>query len=92
MTPRRNRFLALGPRTDKYFFSYQGDRGEILEPDSVGDCSVVFWDRYQPLGFVDSWGETLCPLNTHEDITGVCEGCRRCFNGDAVKYRHKPHN
>lgn len=70
------------------FFSYQTDKGEIL--DSVPtDVSVLFFDKYLipndsqiPLDH-----PSLCPLNLSEDISGICNSCRRCFNGEAVNFR-----
>lgn len=85
---RREEFLSLKPLSGNVFFSYQGDRGEIIT-DAAG-ASVVFFDRYRPSGlFNEVDAAALCPLNTHGDITGVCESCRRCFNGDAVRHREQ---
>ena len=62
-----------------WFHSYQCDAGE--EPTGVVS-PVVFRDKYDPAGTAPHPGD--CPLNWREDISDVCESCRRCFNGEAV--------
>lgn len=64
----------------KWFWSYQCDRGEVPEE---GVAPVVFRDGYELAGSKPI--EDDCPLNLAETIDGVCESCRRCFNGDAVE-------
>lgn len=61
----------------QWFFSYQCDPGETPETDAP----VVFRDKYRLTGEAVP-GD--CPLNLSESIQGVCETCRRCFNGEAV--------
>lgn len=71
------------------FFSYQTDRDEVL--DGVPpDISVLFFDRYRiPEGSpIPNDHPSLCPLNTSEDISNVCNSCRRCFNGEGVRLRY----
>jgi hypothetical protein len=53
-------------------------------------ASVVFYDRYQPPALLPTVDlQVICPLNTEKDISGVCEWCRRCFNGVAVNHSKK---
>ena len=87
---RRLEFERLKKLTSNYFYSYQCDRGEEPTPKMLDGASVVFYDRYQPpasLPKVDL--QIICPLNTEKDISGVCEWCRRCFNGVAVNHSNK---
>jgi hypothetical protein len=63
----------------QWFWSYQ------CAPDEVPEhpvAPVVFRDCYDPKG--DELNADDCPLNSAADISGVCESCRRCFNGNAV--------
>jgi hypothetical protein len=85
---RRDAFERYGKKTNNYFYSYQCDKDEEPSGDQLGGVSVVFYDRYKPpkeLPMVDH--QIICPLNLNSDITGVCESCRRCFDGSAVRYR-----
>jgi hypothetical protein len=66
------------------FYSYQCDKNEIYNPISF--ISVVFADKYDK-NFINEIDETICPLNTNEDIEGMCNQCRRCFNNNAVNYQ-----
>jgi len=66
------------------FFSYQCDKDEIYDP--VARVSVVFANRYKS-GSIDHVDESICPLNYSDDISGMCNKCRRCFNGAAVSHR-----
>jgi len=72
-------FAAAAPKGLRWFWSYQCDSGE--EPIGVL-APVVFRDKYEPAGTPRHPGD--CPLNWSEDISGVCEKCRRCFSGEAV--------
>lgn len=64
----------------QWFWSYQCDRGEVPPRNDI--APVIFRDSYElngpPLA-------NDCPLNLSESIVRVCESCRRCFNGEAVK-------
>jgi hypothetical protein len=85
---RRYAFERYGERSRNYFYSYQCDKGEEPTADELQHVSVVFYDGYKPptkLPMVDR--EIICPLNTSIDIAGVCEKCRRCFDGSAVQHR-----
>jgi hypothetical protein len=79
---RLERFKQVVPAGLQWFSSYQCDRGEVPTP---GIAPVVFRDCYELGGGQPI--ETDCPLNLGESIADVCEGCRRCFNGDAVRWR-----
>lgn len=84
---RRRQFLDLKPYSSNYFFSYQCDKNEKPEAEHLNNVSVMFFDNYVPTSSLPkSSMEINCPLNEAKDITGICEGCRRCFNGDAVEY------
>lgn len=84
---RRAQFLNLKPRSTNYFFSYQCEPDENPNPKRIGRAAVIFFDNYRPSGDVTLFkSEILCPLNGKEDISGTCVECRRCFNGDAVRY------
>jgi hypothetical protein len=51
---------------------------------------VLFYNCYElptSLPVIDK--EIICPLNTEDDIAGVCEWCRRCFDGQAVSHAHR---
>jgi hypothetical protein len=73
---------------DNLFFSYQGDKNEIVN-DLPDDISVLFFDRYKiPAGSEKFRSfKPTCPLNLNEDINNMCYQCRRCFNGEAVAPR-----
>jgi hypothetical protein len=82
---RRDVFLKHKPRTSNYFFSYQCDDGEVPPLENLENVAVLFFDNYKPTTDLAQYrADVVCPLNTASDITGVCERCRRCFNGDAV--------
>lgn len=82
---RRSRVLSLQPKTSNLFFSYQCDAGEIPPLEKLDGVSVLFFDNYKPTTDLKTYpAEIVCPLNLVSDISGVCEGCRRCFNGTAV--------
>lgn len=84
---RRTEFERLRKQTNNYFYSYQTDKGEEPTPEELSGISVVFYDRYKaPIQLPAVELEIICPLNTEKDITGVCEWCRRCFNGTAVEH------
>jgi hypothetical protein len=76
----------LKTKTNKLFYSYQCDKDETYTPISF--ISVVFADKYKK-EFISELNETICPLNTSENIEGMCNKCRRCFNGDAVKFKYQ---
>jgi hypothetical protein len=74
------RAAALRPLGDlQWFWSYQCAPDEV-PPQPV--APVVLRDGYDPKG--SELHPDDCPLNAAADITGVCESCRRCFNGQAV--------
>ena len=93
---RRDKALELRPLNKKFFFSYQGEKGETPPDDIWTKVSVVFWDCYK-MKELPKWKkagmETICPLNWRrfegEDICGTCETCRRCFDNSASKHAHK---
>ncbi len=90
---RAAQFLRARPRSSRYFFSYQCARGEVPDLTSLSGSSVLFFDNYQPT--TDLAGlppEVVCPLNSSSSISGVCESCRRCFNGNAVEHRLQQEN
>ena len=70
----------LTPAGLNWFWSYQCDRGEVPE-DEV--APVIYRDNYKLNGEKELRDD--CPLNLSESIEGVCEKCRRCFDGTAVK-------
>jgi hypothetical protein len=77
---RLDRFQKIAPKDLQWFHSYQCDKGEV-PPAAI--APVVFRNGYD----LDS-SEPIaddCPLNLTDSIVGVCEHCRRCFNGDAVR-------
>jgi hypothetical protein len=78
---RLDEFKRLVPADLNWFWSYQCDKGET--PPSPKVAPVIFRDGYDPLGG-ELYGND-CPLNAAEDITDVCDGCRRCFDGGAVE-------
>lgn len=77
---RLEKFTRLAPHGLNWFWSYQCDRGEV---PLAAIAPVVFRDGYDLDGFPPI--EQDCPLNLSESIVRVCESCRRCFNGDAVR-------
>lgn len=77
---RLDRFRAIAPPGLQWFWSYQCDRGEV-PPALI--APVVFRDGYDLDGSPPIAQD--CPLNLASSIVGVCERCRRCFNGDAVR-------
>jgi hypothetical protein len=86
---RRKEFEQIKKKSNNYFYSYQCDKGEIPLQENLLDSSVLFYDCYKPEGGgmeqIDK--SIICPLNLEQDITGVCEECRRCFNTLAVSHR-----
>jgi len=87
---RRADFLAQKPRSKNFFFSYQCDKGEVPPLQNLKHVSVLFFDNYQPTTDLKKIpAEVVCPLNTVKNITNVCESCRRCFNGSAVRHQTK---
>jgi hypothetical protein len=88
--PRRSSFESLSPRSPNYFFSYQCDRGEQPSPEQLRGISVLFYHCYKPPEQLPKVAKgVVCPLNTEPDICGVCEWCRRCFDGSAVRHRQR---
>jgi hypothetical protein len=69
--------LAYG---GSWFWSYQCDAGEVPPADA---SPVNFYNHYKPGGHALTGDD--CPLNTADDIAGVCSTCRRCFDGTAVR-------
>lgn len=87
---RRLEFERLKKLTPHYFYSYQCDRGEQPSAEELKGVSVVFYDNYKPpIRLPEVEMEIICPLNTEKDITGVCEWCRRCFDGAAINHSRK---
>lgn len=85
---RREDFLKLKPKSKNHFFSYQCAAGEIPPLEKLKDVAVLFFDNYKPTTDLANYpAEIVCPLNTAPNIAGVCETCRRCFNGEAVDSR-----
>lgn len=77
---RLERFRRLAPVDLNWFWSYQCDSGEVPR---AGVAPVVFRDGYD-LDGSDATGDD-CPLNLSDSIVGICEQCRRCFDGTAVR-------
>lgn len=77
---RLHHFDEIAPHGLQWFWSYQCDKGE--RPASGDVAPVIFRHAYDLDGAAPFASD--CPLNTHDSIVGVCEQCRRCFNGDAV--------
>jgi hypothetical protein len=78
---RRHELLKHRPKTDRYFFSYQCDKGERPDSKTLHGMKVLFFDNYQPtMPLKKLPREVVCPLNRVQDIAGVCERCRRCFS------------
>ena len=65
----------------QWFWSYQCDKGEA--PPSPDVAPVIFRNNYDLEG--NPAYENDCPLNTSDSIVRICETCRRCFNGEAVR-------
>ena len=87
---RRSKFIKQKPRSKNYFFSYQCEPDEFPNPNDIGNASVLFFDSYRLKGSTKSYRkEIVCPLNGMADISETCVQCRRCFNGDAVRYEMK---
>lgn len=82
---RKEKFLRIKPKTRNFFFSYQAEPEEQVPFSIVEKVSVLFFNNYHP-----SWTKrqlnhpVVCPLNRAANIAGVCETCRRCFDGAAV--------
>lgn len=68
------------PADLQWFWSYQCGPEEQPPPRAA---PVIFRDSYDRRGTPEAEGD--CPLNGRDDISGVCEGCRRCFDGSAVR-------
>lgn len=76
---RLERFRKLAPDGLNWFWSYQCDKGERPREDAA---PVIFRHGYDLDGSEPVAHD--CPLNTSESIVGVCQHCRRCFDGTAV--------
>ncbi len=84
---RKIKFEKIKKRSSNYFYSYQCDKGEVFQAQNLSGSSVIFFDYYKLAGDLPKINKSIiCPLNTAENITGVCEQCRRCFDGSAVKH------
>jgi hypothetical protein len=83
---RLEQFRRIAPPSLQWFYSYQCDTGEV-PPAAI--APVVFRDRYDLDGSAPI--EQDCPLNLSDSIVGVCEQCRRCFNGKAVEMATECH-
>ena len=84
------KFEELAPKNKNTFFSYQCDKGEKPVPKTLKKMSVIFFDDYKPSVSLDGFKiEQICPLNYEENKVNLCSRCKRCFNGEAVKYRKK---
>ena len=82
---RRDQFLRAGPRSTRYFFSYQCEPGEVPAVRLLEHVSVLFFDNYEPTCDLRQFrAGTVCPLNEQAQISGTCVKCRRCFDGTAV--------
>jgi len=83
---RLERFREIAPSGLQWFWSYQCDRDEV---PLAAIAPVVFRDGYD----LDSSAPIAddCPLNLNDSIVGVCERCRRCFNGEAVRRAKECH-
>jgi hypothetical protein len=82
---RKRQFLKAGPKSRNFFFSYQAEPGESVPPSVADEVSVVFFHNYEPTWSGDILDRPeVCPLNRETSIVGVCERCRRCFDGSAV--------
>ena len=85
---RLEQYEKKNKRSQNYFYSYQCDKNEELQLENLEKVSVLFYDCYRPeesLPLIDK--SVVCPLNLEDDITGVCERCRRCFDNSAVEHR-----
>jgi len=78
---RLDLFKRIAPDGLQWFWSYQCDAGEVPESGTI--APVIFRDKYDLDGSRPVSHD--CPLNLAESIVRVCERCRRCFNGDAVR-------
>jgi hypothetical protein len=83
-------FQGIKKKSANYFFSYQCEINENPSPAALKGMSVIFYDKYKPPEKLPKVSmKIICPLNMSDDITGICEKCRRCFNGEAVKHSKK---
>lgn len=73
-------FRKIAPPGLLWFWSYQCDRGEVPEPLAA---PVIFRNGYDLDGSRPVAND--CPLNLSESIVRICESCRRCFDGEAVR-------
>lgn len=73
-------FARLAPPDLRWFWSYQCEPKEV--PDEAV-APVIFRDGYD----LDNTEPRQhdCPLNHAESIVRVCESCRRCFDGTALR-------
>ena len=85
---RQKKFESLPKKTKKYFYSYQCEPKEIPDPKKMTGVSVLFFDEYVPTTDLDQYqNQVVCPLNETSNIRGTCQRCRRCFDGEAVRWR-----
>ena len=78
---RLDEMRSLAPAGLQWFWSYQCDKGET--PPYPDVAPVIFRNNYDLEG--NPAYENDCPLNTSDCIVRICETCRRCFNGEAVR-------
>jgi hypothetical protein len=84
---RLEKFEKNKKKSSNYFYSYQCDKDETPKIKNLEKVSVLFFDCYKPSSLSKIKKSIICPLNLQEDITGVCERCRRCFDDSAVIHR-----
>lgn len=88
---RLQEWLSLPKRTDKWFASYQCDRGENPDLDELARAgfSVVFRDSYKPVSEStgDAGKRVSCPLNGAPSTEDGCKNCGRCWTRAAVDMR-----
>lgn len=85
MKRREEVLMKFKKRPINIFFSYQCDTNESLA-SIPSDISVLFFDQYKIPSESKKLARSsaICPLNLNEDINGMCNRCRRCFDGSAL--------
>jgi hypothetical protein len=89
---RLREWLNLPHRPERWFASYQCDRGEDVDVDALARAgfSVVFRDDYAPLPATtsDAGRRVSCPLNGAPALDAGCLACGRCWTPAAVTMRN----
>lgn len=77
--------IIEGFKGHNVFASYQTHPSEVLIEDVVKKVDLIFMHDYEaPPVNLEANSQKFCPLNGAEAITGMCDQCRKCFDGTLI--------